>query len=180
MKILFISDIHGITKNLDKIRVLENNNNYDKIVNLGDSYYCGLSIQGTLEVNPSAVKAFLTGIKDKLICLRGNCDADVDIEKSQFPMYESILLNVDGLDLHCTHGHIHNINKNTNLPESTILIYGHHHIPYIKEEQNSTYICVGSVSLPRDEYGATYTIYENKIITIYSLIDNKKIMEKRF
>ena len=58
MKILFISDIHGISKNLDKIRVLINENNFDKIVNLGDSYYCGLSIKGELEVNPNAVKNF--------------------------------------------------------------------------------------------------------------------------
>ena len=180
MKILFISDIHGITKNLDKIRVLINENNFDKIVNLGDSYYCGLSIQGALEVNPNAVKEFLTSIKDKLICLRGNCDALVDAEKSDFTMYDTILLNVDGLDLHCTHGHLHNVNKYNKLPENTILIYGHHHIPYIKEEKDGTYICVGSVSLPRDEYGDTYAIYENKTITIYSLLDNKKIMEKRF
>ena len=75
MKILFISDIHGISKNLDKIRVLINENNFDKIVNLGDSYYCGLSIKGELEVNPNAVKNFLESIKDKLISLRGNCDS---------------------------------------------------------------------------------------------------------
>ena len=34
MKILFISDIHGITKNLDKVRRLIEKNNFDKIVNL--------------------------------------------------------------------------------------------------------------------------------------------------
>lgn len=180
MKILFISDIHGISKNLDKIRVLINENNFDKIVNLGDSYYCGLSIKGELEVNPNAVKDFLTSIKDKLISLRGNCDSLVDIEKSDFPMYDSILLNVDGLDLHCTHGHIHNVIKSSKLSDNTILIYGHHHIPYIKESDSNTYICIGSVSLPRDEHGPTYAIYENKMLTIYSLIDDKKIMEKRF
>ena len=104
----------------------------------------------------------------------------LDIEKSDFPMYDSILLNVDGLDLHCTHGHIHNVNKSSKLSNNTILIYGHHHIPYIKESDSNTYICIGSISLPRDEHGPTYAIYENKTLTIYSLIDDKKIMEKRF
>lgn len=56
MKILFISDIHGITKNLDKVRRLIEKNNFDKIVNLGVMYYCGLSIRGMLEVDPNTVK----------------------------------------------------------------------------------------------------------------------------
>lgn len=69
MKILFISDIHGISKNLDKIKKLDEKYNFDKIVNLGDMYYCGLSIKGILEVDPNAVKDFLTSYQHKLLSL---------------------------------------------------------------------------------------------------------------
>ena len=41
MKILFISDIHGSTKNLDKIENIIKKENFDKIVVLGDLYYQG-------------------------------------------------------------------------------------------------------------------------------------------
>ena len=35
-----------------------------------------------------------------------------------------------------------------------------------------TYINVGSISLPRNNYAPTYAIYENKTITIYDINDN--------
>ena len=43
MKILFISDIHGITTNLDKIKDIYNKGNFDKMVVLGDLYYAGFN-----------------------------------------------------------------------------------------------------------------------------------------
>ena len=178
MKILFISDIHGITKNLPKLKKIIEKNNFDKIVNLGDMYHCGLSIKGMIEVDPNAVKDFLTSYQPKLLTIRGNCDALVDIEKSDFPICDDfVLINVDNINLYCTHGHIYNINKNSKFKNRDVLIYGHFHIPYIKKVDNITYVCVGSISLPRDNYGPTYAIYENRKITIYSLMDNEVIIE---
>ena len=43
MRILFISDIHGITTNLDKIKDIYNKGNFDKMVVLGDLYYAGFN-----------------------------------------------------------------------------------------------------------------------------------------
>ena len=178
MKILFISDIHGITKNLDKVRRLIEKNNFDKIVNLGDMYYCGLSIRGILEVDPNTVKDFLTTYQHKLLSLQGNCDSEVDIEKSEFPICRDLaMINVDDINIYCTHGHIYNINKNSKFVDGGILIYGHFHVPYIKKVDNMTYVCVGSISLPRDKYGPTYAIYENRKISIYSLMDDSIVFE---
>lgn len=178
MKILFISDIHGITKNLDKIKKLEEQHNFDKIVNLGDIYHCGLSVKKILKVNPNAVKEFLTKYRGKLLTIRGNCDADVDIQVSDFPICNDlVLINTDGLNIYCTHGDKYNIDNNTKINDLNVLIYGHFHIPYIKKDNNKIYVCVGSVSLPRDSYGPTYAIYENKKIAIYSLNSNEEIMQ---
>ena len=100
MKILFISDIHGITKNLDKIKKLEEQHNFDKIVNLGDIYHCGLSVKKILKVNPNAVKEFLTKYRGKLLTIRGNCDADVDIQVSDFPICNDlVLINTAGSNI---------------------------------------------------------------------------------
>ncbi len=178
MKILFFSDIHGITKNLAKLEQVIKKNNFTKIVNLGDMYHCSFAIKGVLEVNPSKVKDFLNNYSSILLNLRGNCDKDYDILTSKFPICNEVsLIRSDGLNIYCTHGDKYNIAKTPKLNGPSVLIYGHYHKPYIKKDNGITYVCVGSVSLPRDSFGPTYAIYENRKITIYSLINNAKIIE---
>ena len=170
MKILFISDIHGIIDNLEIIDKKIKDLNIDKLICLGDIYYTGPSYNSNHKVNSIEVLNFLIKHKDKLICLRGNCDSDVDIKVSDFPICDSLsLINVDNINLYLTHGNKYNIDNNK--IENGVLIYGHYHIPYIKNKDNVIYICVGSISLPK-ENNPTYALYENKKITIYDIYDN--------
>ena len=60
---------------------------------------------------------------------------------------------------------------------NSILVYGHLHIPFIKEKDGNYYINPGSISLPKSEYGPTYLVLEDNKFVIYDL-DNKKIAEK--
>ena len=53
-----------------------------------------------------------------------------------------------------------------------MLVYGHEHIPYIKKNNDMTYINVGSISLPRDGNKPTYMLYNNKKFTIYDIDGN--------
>ena len=171
MKILFVSDIHGITDNLEIIDKKIKELKIDKLVCLGDIYYAGPSYSYKYSINSSKVLEFLTKYKDILICMRGNCDSDVDIKASDFPICEGIsLINTDDINIYLTHGNIYNLEKN-NKVNNGVLIYGHYHIPYIKKENNVIYICVGSISLPK-ENNPTYALYENKKITIYDIYDN--------
>ena len=89
MKILFFSDIHGIITNLEYIDYLEEQNSFDKIVVLGDLYYSGTNqpMEDSLYV-----KEFLMKYQEKLICLKGNCDSDVDIKSSDFPICNNLAL----------------------------------------------------------------------------------------
>ena len=70
----------------------------------------------------------------------------------------------------------YSINKRDKFNKKGILIYGHHHTPYIEKIDDIIYICVGSILLPRNNSKPSYAIYENKKIAIYSiekkLIDN--------
>ncbi len=176
MKLLFFSDIHGIDKNLNYIKELDKKEQFDKIVVLGDLYYQGLYDNSNL-INSIKVKDFLTGYQERLICLRGNCDSDVDIKASDFPICDNlVLINVDGINLYCTHGHIYNIDKNRKFQRSGVLIYGHHHYPYIEQKDKMTYICVGSISQPRNNSMPSYGVYINKTFTIYDI--NGKEIEK--
>lgn len=173
MKILFFSDIHGITNNLNVIQEKMNREKFDKIVCLGDLYYSGPTYDCKYIVNSGVVLEFLTKYADKLICMKGNCDAPVDLKASDFPICDGIsLINVDGLNI--THGNEYNIEKNRKFKHKGILIYGHEHIPNIKKQNDMIYINVGSISLPKNEI-ATYGIYEDKKFTIFDI--NNRIVD---
>ena len=172
MKILFLSDIHGINKNLNYIKKLDETKNFDKVVVLGDLYYGGLNYTLDEEVSGISVKDFLMSLNDKLICLKGNCDAEVDIKVSDFPISELSLIHTDGIDIYCTHGNIYNIDNDKKLNRKGVLIYGHTHVPFIKRKNDMIFINTGSISLPRNGSSPSYTIYENKVFTIYDVSNN--------
>lgn len=173
MKILFISDIHGITDNLNIIEKKMNEKDIDKLVCLGDLYYTGPTYDNKYKINSKGVFDFLKKYNDKLICMMGNCDSSVDIKASDFPISNGIsLINTDGLDIYITHGNEYSFEKSRKFNHRGILVYGHEHIPYIKKSENMIYINVGSISLPRNNNNPTYAIYENKKITIYDVNDN--------
>lgn len=172
MKILFISDIHGITDNLKYIDELDKKEKFDKIVVLGDLYHSGPTFDICKKVDSNAVLKFLMNYSDRIIGTRGNCDSDVDIKATDFPISDNLsLICVDGLDIYCTHGNIYNKEKNSKFNREGILIYGHEHYPYILKKDKMVYINTGSISLPRNNSKASFVIYNNKTFTIYS-IDN--------
>lgn len=173
MKILFISDIHGITNNLEIVdkKIIENK--IDKLVCLGDLYYTGPSYNNKYSINSKGVFDFLNKYQDILICMRGNCDSSVDIKASDFPICDGIsLINTDGLDIYITHGNEYSLEKNRKFNRSGILVYGHEHTPYIKKNNDMIYINVGSISLPKKNNNPTYAVYDNKNITIYDINDS--------
>ena len=172
MKILFISDIHGVTENLELIDQKIKEMKIDKLVCLGDMYYAGPSYSDKYIVDSKKVHEFLTKHSDILICMKGNCDSAVDIKASDFPISDGIsLISVDNLDIYITHGNEYSYEKNRKLNRKGVLVYGHEHIPYIKKDNNMIYINVGSISLPR-KGEATYAVYNNSKFIIYDINDN--------
>lgn len=179
MKILFISDIHGIKTNLDYIRRLDEKENFDKIVVLGDLYYYPrLNIDTKDEFDGIYVKEFLTNYKDRLICLRGNCDSDVDVKASDFPICDGLaLIHTDGIDIYCTHGNEHSYDKSEKfIDKNGILVYGHEHYPYIRRKEDMLFINTGSISLPRNNSNPSYVIYENRKFRLYDM--EEKIIDE--
>lgn len=167
MKILFISDIHGITKNLNKLDKIIQKEKPNKFVVLGDLYYQGFN--NVEQTDNFGVRDFLMKHKNILICMKGNCDSLVDIEKSPFPIIEDIsMINTDNIDIYITHGNKYNCYQNDTFTDG-VMVYGHEHIPYIKKESDMTYINTGSISLPRNNQEPSFTIYENKKFIIYSI-----------
>ena len=170
MKLLILSDIHGISKNIE---ILENKlvlKDFNYIILLGDifrSYYA-------TEKDREKILKFINRYKSKLIVVKGNCDSYDDLLEIPVPVDDVSYLFIDNIYFYFTHGNKYNYYNNDTFSNG-VLIYGHEHIPYIKEANDMLYVNVGSLSLPRSDDGKTFAVYENKTIKIYNLEKQKEI-----
>ena len=159
MKVLVISDIHGSLYYAKKIEEIVGKENPDKIILLGDLYYHGPRNDLSLEYNPMEVSKILNGLKDKLLVVKGNCDAEVDEMISEFKFEEYLLLNINGKKIYFNHGHKYNI-ENIPYEDFEILIYGHIHQGFIQEKEGYLFANPGSISLPKGGTKNSYLIIE--------------------
>ena len=169
MNILFFSDIHGISDNLDIIDSKIKEHNINKLICLGDLYY---NYSYSHESNPEEVEEFLNKYNSILTCMKGNCDNYIDISNSKFSIIDDYLkFSVDDIDIYITHGNKYNM-SNSSFMDKGVLIYGHEHIPYIERGNNKIFINTGSISLPKGGSNPSYVIYSNREFIIYDIYDN--------
>lgn len=172
MKIIVISDIHGSNFYMNKMKDRINIENPDKIILLGDLYYHGPRNPLTKDYNPQEVAKTLNSLKDKIIAVRGNCDAEVDQMISEFKIQENyISLNLNGKKFIFTHGHKFNIDS---LPdeEFDVLVYGHFHTGFIKEKDGKIFVNSGSISLPKNNTKNSYLIIDDNNIYLEDIEGN--------
>ena len=172
MKVIVISDTHGLITGIRKVEEKINKLNVDKIVILGDIYYSSIRNMMNSDYNPQYIEDFLRKNKEKLICIKGNCDSKEDIERNDFVETKEInKITINNKDIYFTHGHIYN-ERNWD-KEDSILIFGHYHVPFIRKIGKNYYINPGSLSLPREYDVPTYLIIDEDNITIYDIEDNE-------
>lgn len=164
MKLLIASDIHGSAKYCRLLLDALNREGADKLVLLGDILYHGPRNDLPEEYAPRQVIAMLTEVKNKIICIRGNCEADIDLEVLPFAVSDSAYLNVDGLNIHLAHGH----KREPVLKSGDIYITGHTHVP-LKNEGEYYHLNPGSVSIPKGDSAHSYILYSNRKFTYKSL-----------
>lgn len=167
MKLMFASDIHGAADCCEKMLKRFDEERAEKLFLLGDILYHGPRNDLPADYAPKRVIAMLNERKNKLLCVRGNCDTEVDQMVLDFPiMAEYALLYLDGRTVFLTHGHKFNTDNPPSLNDGDILLHGHTHVQTIDESRNYTYINPGSVSLPKNGMPKSYLIYEDGIFTI--------------
>ena len=105
MKFLVVSDIHGSGFYARKLDKIINNEEPDKIILLGDLYYHGPRNPLTQEYAPKEVADILNSHKDKILAVRGNCDAEVDQMISEFKLEENIIIEINQKKFFFTHSH---------------------------------------------------------------------------
>lgn len=177
MKLMIASDIHGSKYYCKKMLEALERENAEKLVLLGDILYHGPRNDLPKEYAPKEVIAMLNAKKENILCVRGNCEAEVDQMVLEFPvMADYIVLYVDGHTFYATHGHNINANNPLSFKKGDILLHGHTHVQAIEEYENFTYINPGSVSIPKNGNENSYMIYEDNTFYIKNL-DGEVIRE---
>lgn len=161
MKLMFVSDIHGSYYYLNKALEAYYNEKPDKLILLGDLLYHGPRNDLPKEYAPKKVIPVLNDLKNTIIAVRGNCDAEVDQMVLDFPMMaDYATIDVDGHHFFLSHGHLFNEENLPNLNEGDIFVYGHIHRPVAKCENGIYIINPSSISLPKEGRNS-YGIYED-------------------
>ena len=174
MKLLICSDIHGDLTGAEAAIRIFNEEKCDKILILGDILYHGPRNDLPSTYAPKSVIKLLNEYKDRIIAVRGNCDAEVDGMVLDFPiMADYAILELDGNQIFATHGHHFNMENVPNIAPGTVLLHGHTHVTKVVEfGENNLYINPGSVSLPKEGNPKTLMIYEDSHFTLLDLDKN--------
>ena len=151
MKLVIASDIHGSAFWCRKLLDVIEAEQPDRILLLGDLLYHGPRNDLPKEYAPKQVIPMLSDLKEKIIAVRGNCEAEVDQMVLPFPcLADFSQLYVDGKLLYLTHGHHHNPEALPPLPEGSIFLSGHTHVKIDEVHNGIRCLNPGSVSIPKD------------------------------
>ena len=165
-KIIIASDIHCSAYWCAQLLQAFENEGADKLLLLGDLLYHGPRNDFPDEYSPKKVFAMLNAIKEKITCVRGNCDSEVDQMVLEFPiMADYALLEACGRTLFATHGHLFNADMPPLLKEGDLLLNGHFHNPCNQKMDNGAiYVNCGSVSLPKDGTPHSYLLLDENVL----------------
>ena len=164
MKWMIASDLHGSAYYCRKMLEAFEREGADRLFLLGDLLYHGPRNDLPREYAPKEIIPLLNGKKEKLFCVRGNCDAEVDQMVLEFPVLaDYAVLPVGQRLIYATHGHIYHVKNLPPLAPGDVLLHGHTHVPAWTEfGQGNLYLNPGSVSIPKENSPHSYmTLEEN-------------------
>ena len=161
MKLLIASDIHGSAYWCGRLMEEIRREDPDRVLLLGDLLYHGPRNDLPRDYAPKRVIPMLSQIKEKIMAVRGNCEAEVDQMVLPFPcLADFSQLMVDGKLFHLSHGHHQNPQHLPPLPEGSVFLFGHTHVKLDETVCGIRCLNPGSVSIPKDG-SHSYLIYEN-------------------
>ncbi len=177
MKVFFASDIHGSALYCERMLEAYKRENAEKLILLGDILYHGPRNDLPDGHAPKKVTAMLNEVKNELLCVRGNCDCEVDQMVLEFPVLaDYAVIFENGRTFFLSHGHHHNPSALPPLKKGDVLINGHTHVLCANEVDGIHCVNVGSVSLPKENKPRSYMIYENGTFTIKQLESGEELL----
>lgn len=160
MKWMIASDIHGSAHYCRKLLQRYDEEAADRLLLLGDVLYHGPRNDLPEEYSPKKVCEMLNLRKNEILCVRGNCDAEVDQMVLEFPITAECAFIDMGKNVICAvHGH--KIGECPKLKKGDVLLFGHTHVPECTEADGIVRMNPGSVSIPKENSPHSYMTYEN-------------------
>lgn len=179
MKLLVASDLHGSADAARALAARVEAERPDRIALLGDLLYHGPRNDLPSGYAPKQVIPILNSWSERIVAVRGNCDAEVDQMVLDFPcMADYALVEADGHLLYLTHGHLAGRASDSMpaLPPDSAFLSGHTHVKQLALRNGTLLVNPGSASLPKDGC-AGYAVYERGAFRLKSL-DGKTIAER--
>ena len=162
MKWLIASDIHGSAQWCRRLLEAWDSEQADRLLLLGDVLYHGPRNDLPDQYAPKEVIAMLNARRERILCVRGNCEAEVDQMVLEFPVLADYAVLWEGSRLiYCTHGHVYNTGKLPPLQAGDVLLHGHTHIPAWEDHGAFHYLNPGSVAIPKEGSWHGYMTLEN-------------------
>ncbi len=180
MKLLIASDLHGSAYYTQMLLAREAQEAPEKLILLGDVLYHGPRNDLPRDYAPKQVIAQLGPLAGKILCVRGNCDCEVDQMVLPFPVLADYgWLYLDGRTVYLTHGHVINKAHPLAFAKGDILLHGHTHIPACEDCGDFMYLNPGSVSIPKEGSAHSYMVYENGVFCWKDLLTGERYLEYR-
>lgn len=162
MKYVIASDIHGSAYYCRLLKERFPKEKAQKLLLLGDLLYHGARNALPKEYSTLETAAILNSMKEDILCVRGNCDSDVDAMVLEFPITAAYaILPAGGRTLILTHGHL----EYACLKEGDVLVNGHFHVPAFEKRGAYTYVNCGSVAIPKENSPHSYLLLEDGLLT---------------
>ena len=166
MTLVIASDIHGSATWARRLLDACEAEQASQLLLLGDLLYHGPRNPLPQGYDPKQVAALLNEHAERIIAIRGNCDAQVDEMLLDFPIVESSSVFLDGHRFICTHGHHFGPDAPPPIAPGDVLLSGHTHLFGIEEKQGRYFMNPGSISLPKEGRAHTYMVYRDHTFTI--------------
>ena len=179
MKYLIASDIHGSAYWAERLCTAIESEQPDRIVLLGDLLYHGPRNDLPRDYAPKRVIPLLNALADRIIAVRGNCDAEVDLMLLPFAVEDSAVIAADGLRIVAQHGHhLPSCPPIPGVRPGDVVLSGHTHIPRGETVDGVHFWNPGSTTLPKGGFPASYGVFEAGAFRVFGL-DGRLLLEHR-
>jgi putative phosphoesterase len=171
MKLMIASDLHGDAACTAALLQQFKISGAERLILLGDLLYHGPRNDLPAGYAPKKVITLLNDVRDSLICVRGNCDTEVDQMVLNFPILsDTACVFADGHTYIAAHGH----HDAPPMRTGDILLGGHTHVPVFEMRRTNDglsylHINPGSVSLPKKNSPRSYVIIDGDHVTFHAL-----------
>ena len=172
-RILFFSDSHGVSAAVKALRARVEADAPDLVCFLGDALYHGPRNGVPSDYDTKLAADEFNAMADRIVAVRGNCDAEIDQMMLSFPMLGPCATVVaDGVRLFLSHGHLWGPDEGLPpLPAGAVVATGHTHVPTVERVDGVWCFNPGSISIPKGGSEPSYALLEDRLLSIRRLAD---------